>query len=213
MHNNITEFILTPEEQLIQNPYLEEICGIINRLRASLEGDISLELLNYRQDLIARYAFSIPVYPILAIIKEYSPIVELGAGTGYWAWCLTQMGADITAFDRRPPGEGNPWLWHEGNRWFDETWSNVHEGDESVLAAYPGHSLLLIWPEIHDPMACRALNIYREAGGRILIYIGDPGSSGGRDFHEKLREFRMVLEMEMPSWPGIHERLFVYRLE
>jgi hypothetical protein len=211
-HGDITGYILSEDDRLIDNPYLAEIIEIVDILRKSGKVDVQMELLKHRQDFITKYAFSIPLYPFLSIIKEYSPIVELGAGTGYWAWCLRQMGVDITAFDRLPPGETDPWLWYEGNRWFNDSWFNISEGDERVLSAYPVHSLLLIWPEIHDPMAFRALKVYREAGGRILIYIGDPGSSGGKDFHDTLREFRKILEMEMPSWPGINERLFVYNL-
>src|SRR4030042_4414488 len=173
--STITEYIITSEDKTLHNPYLYEILESLQDLKKSHE-DESLELLKLRQDFITRYAFSIPVYPALAIIKEYSPIIELGAGTGYWARCLGQMEVDITAFDRFPPGETSPWLWHEGNRWFSDTWFNVHEGDERVLASYPDHALLMVWPDIHDPMALGALNTFREAGGRILIYIGDPKS-------------------------------------
>ena len=35
--------------------------------------------------------------------KEHSPLVEVGAGTGYWAALLRGRGARVFAYDRDPP--------------------------------------------------------------------------------------------------------------
>jgi hypothetical protein len=35
----------------------------------------------------------------LAAIARYAPIVEMGAGTGYWARCLRERGIDAVAYD------------------------------------------------------------------------------------------------------------------
>ena len=111
-------------------------------------------------------------------IAAHSPLVEIGAGGGYWARCLREAGADIIAYDRRPPGEEAPWDWREGNQWFDDTWFLVQEGDESMAGLYPERTLLLCWPPIFDPMAANALRLYREAGGK------------NDDFHREPRFFR-----------------------
>ena len=39
----------------------------------------------------------------LRTILAYSPLVEIGAGTGYWARLLRQLGADIVCYDAVPP--------------------------------------------------------------------------------------------------------------
>ena len=45
----------------------------------------------------------------LQAIQRNSPfgLVELGAGTGYWAALLRKMDVDVIAYDLRPPGAGN----------------------------------------------------------------------------------------------------------
>jgi hypothetical protein len=39
----------------------------------------------------------------LAIIAQFSPLIEIGAGTGYWCYLLRQRGVTIWPYDNRPP--------------------------------------------------------------------------------------------------------------
>jgi len=104
---------LSPFISVIANTLLGDIDGLVQylklrtffytTLRSHHTSDLSSALLEYRPELIAKYAFSIPVIGILEIIADYSPLVEVGAGTGYWAMCLTEVGAEIDAFDLQPP--------------------------------------------------------------------------------------------------------------
>ena len=208
----IVQYSPCREDLSLDNPYLKDVLALINDIKKRHVNDSELELLKYRNEYIMKYAFSIPVYPALNAIAAFEPLVEIGAGTGYWAWCLAQMGADVHAYDIRPPGENDPWLWNEGNRWFDDTWFHVEQGDESIVDRYPDRSLMLAWPELHDHAAYRALSLYRQAGGTRLIYLGDPGSSGDSAFHTALSEYRKVYEYSMPCWPGINERCSIYEL-
>ena len=47
------------------------------------------------------FAFGVPSEEICEAIAAHTPIVELGAGTGYWAAMLARRGADVPAFDCR----------------------------------------------------------------------------------------------------------------
>jgi hypothetical protein len=77
-----------------------------------------------RAEAIARYAFALPSDDALDAIVRSAPhgIVELGAGTGYWAALLEQRGADVVAFDIAPaPSTANAWFagadaWHTVHR-------------------------------------------------------------------------------------------------
>ena len=57
-----------------------------------------------RSQLIARYGFAVPSDEALTAIERCSPqgVIELGAGTGYWAFLLQQRGVDVVAFDIEP---------------------------------------------------------------------------------------------------------------
>ena len=52
------------------------------------------------------YAFAVPNKQALQAFKKHESngIIELGAGTGYWANYLQKNGVDVKPFDICPPG-------------------------------------------------------------------------------------------------------------
>ncbi len=209
---DITRYAAREGEWKISNPYLEEALALVEAHKKNdREGLLSL-LNEARPDYISRYAFSIPTIDIVEEIAACSPLVEIGAGGGYWARCLRGAGADIIAYDSRPPGEEAPWDWREGNQWFDDTWFHVQEGDETMAGRYPERTLFLCWPPIFDPMAANALRLYRAAGGKTLIFIGSRGSSADDDFYHDLEKLKMVRSLKLWSWPGVDDWMWIYDL-
>lgn len=61
-----------------------------------------------RRVLSERFAWAVPTDEAILAIAELGPIVEIGAGTGYWAWLLEQAGAEVLAFDAELGG--NHWV-------------------------------------------------------------------------------------------------------
>ena len=194
------------------NPYLEEILALVKARRRSGRDVLARELAGVRGEFIARYAFSIPTPDIVREIARHSPLVEIGAGSGYWAMCLKSAGADIICYDSRPPSEEAPWDASGGNRWFEDEWCTVIEGDASMAGRYPERTLFLCWPPIHDPMAHDALRGYGAAGGKKIVYVGDPGASGDEAFHRELSALEMETSIRLWAWPGIDERLMIYSI-
>ncbi len=192
------------------NPYLDEVVDLVSAGRRAGPDVLLRDLAEKRGELITRYAFSIPTPDIMREIVRHTPLIEIGAGSGYWAMCLSGAGADIVACDSRPPGEHAPWDPLSGNRWFEDEWFNIMEGDASMAGRYPERTLFLCWPPIHDSMAADALSCYRAAGGKRLIYIGARGSSGDEAFHRELSAMKPELSIGLWSWPGIDERLMIY---
>jgi hypothetical protein len=47
-----------------------------------------------------KYAWAVPDARALRIIASFSPIVEIGAGRGYWGSLLSKAGVDYIGFDR-----------------------------------------------------------------------------------------------------------------
>lgn len=52
------------------------------------------------------YAFAVPTTKAIAVLKRHCPMVEVGAGTGYWASLVREAGGDITALDCQPTDSG-----------------------------------------------------------------------------------------------------------
>ena len=78
------------------------------------------------------YAWAVPSHEALSAIAEASPrgVVEIGAGTGYWAYELRDRGVSVAAYDIAPVhldlhngyhhlGDGGnalPWWWRSITR-------------------------------------------------------------------------------------------------
>lgn len=150
-----------------------------------------------RYDLVKEYSWAIPNDEAIDVLVEESPIIEVGAGNGYWAYLADEDGADVVAFDM------DPW---------EAEWFPVLEGDICEILNYQDRSLFLCWPPYDNPMAADALDLYT---GDTVIYVGEGrgGCTGDSDFHFKLqKEFGLADEIiDIPVWEGIHDRMYVFR--
>lgn len=190
------------DEPIQGNPYLEAFAelGGIGPLRWE-DVEREVELVKARRVYVVRYAWAIPNDAALEVLARLAPIVEVGAGGGYWAGMLRARGVDVLAYDRRPASL--PWA--------DRAWSTVERDGEGVAGEHPGRTLFLCWPPLGEPMAANALRAYR---GRHVVYVGEgPGGCTADDsFHDLLcQHFELVEEVDIPQWPGIHDCLEVWR--
>jgi hypothetical protein len=152
-----------------------------------------------------RYAYVEPDEQTLKALRDLGPLVEIGAGTGYWASRLREIGADIIAFDQAPPdGE-------RSNRYHGRTptWTEVLEGDQSVLAAHSDRALFLCWPPLFSSLA----ECTQHYTGATIAIIGDGGHRTAR-----LQNLRndYALESVVPAraldpMPGFPATLSIWR--
>ena len=180
------------------NPYLVQYY-------ASVQLGIT-DMVSQMFDLRFQYAFAIPTNEALDAIANYGPIVEIGAGNGYWASLLFNRGVDIIAFDIAPPANGDNIYFTDNQQYFA-----VQQGDVSVASRYPERALFLCWPPYDSPMAYNALQAYN---GDTLIYIGEgpEGCTGDDAFHNALSDkWTDVEAVFLPQWESIHDFLIVYK--
>jgi hypothetical protein len=157
----------------------------------------------FRFEMTKMYSWAIPNDEALKTIEVYQPIVEIGAGSGYWAFLLrSYRRAEIVAYD----GFSSKFGYKQ-----EDTWTKVERGGPEVLQEYgPGWNLFLCWPPYDDPFADECLQAFN---GNFVIYIGeDPsGCTGDKDFHIRLaKEFRIIKTVEIPSYQGIYDALRVF---
>lgn len=132
-----------------------------------------------------RYAYGIPTEAALDAIAAVSPggVVELGAGTGYWARLLHDRGVDVVAYDVAPPETG-------ANRFADAraAWFPVLRGDDLAVARHADRTLLVVWPNPNETWAGDAVARFHAAGGQTLVYVGEgPGGlTGDATLHARL---------------------------
>src|SRR5919109_4354077 len=135
----------------------------------------------------ACFGFVLPTEPALRATAEASPagVVEIGAGTGYWARLLHDRGVDVVAFDiAPPPSPDNPWFAGV------TPWYPVRHGDESAVDRFPERTLLLVWPTRAEDWGAAAVERFATAGGERLAFVGEAhgGRTGDERFHALLGE-------------------------
>lgn len=185
---------------VIENPYLKEFPD---------NKDLFLSY-QIRSKLVSKYAWAIPDSWAIYELVSNSPIVEIGAGTGYWASLVSACGGQIVAFDQHPPrdSEGKNHYHPDPYQWFD-----VQEGGPEMAANYPQHTLFLCWPPYDDDFATRTLQAYMDAGGRSLIYVGEDygGCTADDTFFSLLKKYWEQTKFHsIPVWYGMHDAMYVY---
>jgi hypothetical protein len=195
------------------NPYIREFARLNRYSGAAARQDIwigppgAASIWAERAACVRRYAFGVPTRAALEAIARYAPIIELGAGTGYWAYLLRRRGVDCAVYDLFPPDRAaeNP------NRFLPFTWTRVEQGGIDRLAGEDHRSLFLCWPSLADPFAADALEAY---AGQTLVYVGEGvgGHTADETFFVCLaREWQEIESIALPNWPGTSDRLVVYR--
>jgi len=183
------------------------------------------------------YAYAIPTHAALERISWYSPVLEIGAGTGYWASLLSKIGCDVIAYDRDPgqrpmTGEegfsargGEPGAKAKrgeapfvgarrgGNEYHGDmpSFTHVHRGGPEQVhnPSHRGRSLFLCYPPPEDPMALECLEAYH---GDTLLYVGEwRGNTGSRELEAALLAgWRLAETVPLPNWGAESNALMVW---
>lgn len=166
---------------------------------------------NYnRMWLCRQYSWAIPDREAVELTAAQGPIVESGAGAGYWAYLLSQLNCPIQAFDPFPASQANNGYCHRDvPSWFPVADQNSREYRQAL--ANPDNALLLCWPRYDEPDATDALRAY--AGDR-LIYIGEPPGSctADADFFATVEtEWELLQTHVHPRWFGYPSSLKIFR--
>ena len=171
--------------------------------------------------------FAVPNDAAIKRLEKLPPLLQMGAGSGYWAGILRQDDVNILTYDLDPPSTGN-------NEFFDAAYIDDIKKGACVESMTPelarGRTLLLIWPNDPDPIdnrefcqddACQGsqaiwdidcLEAFIRAGGRHVVYVGeraaaisgdgsDSGLSATRSFQERLEsDFVLIDTIKIPNW-------------
>ncbi len=174
----------------------------------SFNSNSYISIHSIRRKMCQLFSFAIPCEKALAKLTDLGPIVELGAGNGYWAHMLRKRGVDINAYDHAVPGQA------ENHFGFLKLWTEVLPGsiEKLELKYNQNRTLLLCWPDYDTSFAADALKAYK---GSTLVYIGESnGCTGDEQFHEDLYRNWEELEddqVRIPQWDGMHDYLSVWQ--
>lgn len=165
------------------------------------------------------YAYATPTPEALTLMAKYAPLVEMGAGTGYWSSLLQQQKVDIVAYDKCPPGsiESAPTEQpakanapvaarpvQERNAYHGHVppfCTIAKGGPDTLLNREELHkrNLFLCYPPPNDKMAAECLEYFQ---GESVIHVGEwQGDTGDRSFERVLSQrFVLSKELVLPNW-------------
>ena len=176
--------------EVLRNPYLDFFSALPPAFRRNPWVPVSTaELFNpgwlsWKASVCQHFAWAVPTESaILAIRRHAKRVVEIGAGSGYWAWLMRQAGIDVVAFDASPA----PF-----------TWTDVVQADEHAGAG-DADTLLLCWPPWGTDMAYNALASHR---GELAVFVGEwMGGCATPEFFRLLQtRFEAVDAIAIPQW-------------
>ncbi len=216
------------------NPFWDEVKDILDEepdwlkpLRAGLLSGSVRQSATYRAKFVRLYAWAVPDPASVRFVAKWlrPRAVEIGAGMGYWAWQVAQLGLDILAYDIHPPDRMRNAYHSPGWEDWDkedpygpsstqmrETYHPILEGGSEMAAQHPDRTLFLCWPPYDKPMAYDSLQAYQ---GKRVVYIGEGsgGCTGDGNFHTALDEsWEQVAYHSIANWrwDGIHDSIVVY---
>lgn len=162
-----------------------------------------------RSGYIRKFGFAIPSDAAMEVIAKYAPIVEVGAGSGYWSYEAKRRGIDIVPTD---PGTGC-YGFDDRNHWIKRAacWLDIEPlFGVQAIERYPDRNLLTVWPDHQNDWPCDTLYKFT---GRFVIYVGEGrgGCTGDDAFHDLLNaRFEEIQEIDIPQFYGLHDNLTVW---
>ncbi|MEV7014104.1 hypothetical protein [Streptosporangium sp. NPDC051022] len=144
--------------------------------------------------LQAVYAYAVPSPETVQWISRFcdgGPVVELGAGRGYWAKQLARAGVIVNAYDSEPPDRAQNASFRRSAGQAD-VWHPVEdlEGFTARVSERPTDTVLfLCWPPGWGAsMASSALASFEALGGERLVFVGQSkgGQTGDDAFFDRL---------------------------
>lgn len=187
----------------VSNPYLTEVvrAGAVGNHRERLGLASATNIRGLRDRLVDEYAWAIPNDHALRALARLAPIVEIGAGRGYWARMLRDRGVDVLAYDIAPPD--------------GPLWTDVEVGGVEKATEHSDRTLLLCWPPASGATAKACLAAYL---GRCVVYVGEPrelpnGAAGevSLGFMRLLEQrFEPLSRVTIPQWAGQWDDLSIW---
>lgn len=162
-----------------------------------------------REKFIQKYGFAILWSGAIEAIRPHAPLVEIGAGSGYWTYELQSHGIDCIATDTMEGSYGfftrdNP---DDPERRWNKQYVEIEKlNSVEAVRRYPNRNILTVWPDYDAPWAADALDIFT---GQTVIYMGEGYGNATADdrFHIMLEQrFGNQESIPMPHFEYSYDR-------
>lgn len=158
-----------------------------------------------RHEFIRTFGFAVLTGKAIEAMRPHAPLLELGAGSGYWSYELRKHGIDVIPTDDHSGEYGHFREGAKQRRWEGHFLEPEKLDALDAVRKYPNRNLLVVWPDYKEPWAADALSIFT---GKTVIYMGEGegGCTADDWFHELLETIYSDQEyVRMPHFWGLHD--------
>lgn len=152
-----------------------------------------------RQQMIFRYGYAIPNETSLDVIAQFGQVLEVGSGSGYWAYLLRKKSVEVIALDNRVSCDSMEHDWFPDTVKTDVTqYLQDHDG-------CPDRALFMCWPNYDGDLVLKAYK------GRNVIVVGEIDGRSCWEIADEDETWTLMQSIEIPVWPGMHDRMRIYK--
>ncbi len=156
-----------------------------------------------RYAFIERFGFAVLCHEVVEALRPLSPLIEVGAGTGSWAFALRNAGLDVIASD---PGIDYQNAFKHG-----AFLPLLELRGDAAVTMHADRNVLCVWPSYDDEWATNAARAMAPGRTLALVGEGEGGCTGSDSLFELLDDkFLQVGGCHLPQWPGLHDRLSLH---
>lgn len=174
-----------------------------------------------KTDILQFYPAYLPTDEAIQYLCSESPLLEIGAGAGYWTHVVNQNGGECLATDISPRGlEGHEYPivtrdeYDENNSYTEIEWSNVKETDHTCVESYPDRTVLLCHPPGATQFTVELLTLLQDS--QRLVFVGEwyPGADATPKFFKQLIDnWRLCADFPVYDWASMHAHGYVFERE
>jgi len=152
--------------------------------------------------LITNYSWAVPNQEALEEMRGRK-VIEMGAGSGYWAWRLESVAKEVRPYDKAPQWMGdNSWL-------IRKEWTRVEYGSVETLESSEADTLLLVWPNYFSDFGFDCLDKFK---GERVVYVGEgeKGKCGNsKMFEEMNNNWKIVKSINNPQLTDANDHVII----
>lgn len=200
----------TESEKLIEQEITKSFINTLEALEIEIKDrsylSILKQLLNYylitRSYYTENYSWAIPSVQVVNAISKYQNIVEIYAGTGYWANLIEKAGCRIQCYDN--------FMSHYKKESYGKFYpvTNINELNYDLLQ---NCNLFMSWIPYEDECCIKYIS---NLNPKNILYLGE--TEGGCNACDKFfdivnKNYAKVNVITFPTWLGLHDCFCEFR--
>ena len=168
----------------------------------------TIALTEERQHFIEEFGFSLPTAEALALLVAGGPLLEVGAGSGYWSRLVAQQGGDVVASDPRLERMyGFEHARHLEDAPVRVPWLDIEA--KTAVRRFPKRNVFSSWPSLNKTWLRQAMRAMRP--GRTLFVVREESAAEDSTWAELHLNFRCAASLELLSWHHCHDRFEAWK--